>query len=120
MQNKKIKIISVIVPIFVIILLVIIFWQKNKSQPKDVIDTSGGIIKNADEVNKIKIEPLGIKQVEKIQIKFSWEAGGIKYNDALYFTQEEYAKLTPEAIEEMKTERFENWVNTINTSSKQQ
>lgn len=120
MQNKKIKIISVIVLIFVIILVAIIFWQKNKNQPKDAIDTSSEVIKNADEVNKIKTESSGVKQAEKIQIKFFWEVDGTKYNDALYFTPEEYAKLTPEAIEKMKTARFENWVKIVNTNSKQQ
>lgn len=31
------------------------------------------------------------------------------YKDALHFTEEEYAALTPEQIEAMKDERYQNW-----------
>lgn len=49
-----------------------------------------------------------------IQIPFKKKTeSGLEYNDALYFSQEEYAALTQEQIEEMKQTRFNNWLSVI-------
>jgi hypothetical protein len=49
-----------------------------------------------------------------IQIPFKKKTeDGLEYNDALYFSQEEYAALTEGQIEEMKQTRFNNWLSII-------
>lgn len=50
-----------------------------------------------------------------IRIKFTIERDGYSYADALYFSPQEYNSLTPEQIEAMKEERFQNWLTAINT-----
>lgn len=46
-------------------------------------------------------------------VVFEKTNGTYDYRDALYFTQEDYAGTTPEQIEAMKQERFDNWVAVI-------
>ena len=48
-----------------------------------------------------------------IRIIFDKTDGTNKYRDALYFTQENYNTVTPEQIEAMKQERFDNWLAVI-------
>lgn len=48
-----------------------------------------------------------------VMIRFEREYNGLKYQDALNFTQKEYAPLTKKEILKMQDERFENWVNQI-------
>jgi uncharacterized protein YaiL (DUF2058 family) len=45
----------------------------------------------------------------QVQVRFTVTDGDHTYTDALYFTPEEYASKTPEEIEAMKVQRFENW-----------
>lgn len=40
-----------------------------------------------------------------------------KYRDALHFTEEEYAALTPEAIEAMKDQRYTAWYEMVSQPS---
>lgn len=53
----------------------------------------------------------------KIQLIFRQDVqingSTIPYQDAFYFTQEEYATLTPERLQAMKDERVANWVSAI-------
>ena len=54
----------------------------------------------------------------KVQVRFSKRtAQGVEFNDALYFTQEEYAALSPEQLEAMKQARFDNWQEIVITAS---
>ena len=48
-----------------------------------------------------------------VRIVFEKTNGTNNYRDALYFTQENYDATTPEQIEAMKQERFDNWVAVI-------
>lgn len=54
----------------------------------------------------------------KIQVQFRKTYNGMDYNDALYFTQEEYNSITADEIESMKTQRFEAWKTAITTEPK--
>lgn len=75
---------------------------------RTVINLDHPIIKNPDEINNLGGE---------IQVKFSWEIDGYRYNDALYFTPEQYAALTPEKLDSLKQERLQNWANAVNEGS---
>lgn len=97
----------------VIIGLGFYFFTRGGGETKDTIDLSKGINKAPDIVGSVQIA-----QKEMVQVRFSWEAGGITYNDALNITKEQYAKLTPADIERMKEERFRAWVKTVNEGSK--
>lgn len=103
--NSKFKII--IVAILAAVAFSLFFFSKEK--PKDLINLENPIVKNQNEINQTE---------EMVQIKFSWEVDGVKYNDALYISKEEYDKLSAEEIEKMKQERFENWARTVNGQSK--
>lgn len=92
---------------------------RNPSE-KPVVDMSLPIEKISDQTSKISVPGIGNVAQEKIQVKFTWKAGDMPYSDALYFTPEEYAKLTPEAIEKMKLERMTNWANMVNAASRQE
>lgn len=92
--------------------------SQNPSE-KPIVDMSLPIEKTLDETNKIQM-PYGSGTREKIQVKFTWKAGDMSYSDALYFTPEQYEKLTPDEIEKMKLERMTNWANTVNTASRQE
>ncbi len=107
--NSKLK----IVVILAIIALGFYFFTREKSEPKDTIDLTLGVTKAPDTVENVQIA-----KKEMVQVRFSWEAGGITYNDALNITKEEYEKLTPADLERMKEERFQNWVKTVNEGSK--
>ena len=48
-----------------------------------------------------------------VMIRFEREYNGLKYQDALNFTQQEYDALTKEQIIKMQDERFNNWVRII-------
>jgi hypothetical protein len=50
-------------------------------------------------------------------VKIAFERGNepLIYKDALYFTEEEYAALSPEQIESMKDERYNRWYAIITT-----
>jgi len=49
----------------------------------------------------------------QIQNLFEREYNGMTFRDAIYFTPEEYAALTPQQITAMEDERFANWVSVI-------
>jgi hypothetical protein len=52
---------------------------------------------------------------DRVQVIFSKGTGTVIYRDALWFyTIEDYNNTTPEMIEEMKTERYNNWLIAIN------
>ncbi|MEK7116741.1 MAG: hypothetical protein AAB837_01080 [Patescibacteria group bacterium] len=111
-MNKKTKIIISTV-IAVLVLISVIFWQKNKNQPREAINTEAEVVKSEDNAAVVQIA-----NHEMIQIRFSWEQDGIKYNDALNILKSEYDKLSLEQIEKMKQERFDNWVKMVNEQSK--
>jgi hypothetical protein len=46
----------------------------------------------------------------KIQLIFTFKTPHGEYRDALYFTQEDWAKIKPEDIEDKKKERIDNWI----------
>lgn len=48
-----------------------------------------------------------------ISIPFRFETKYGAYSDTLWFTEEEYAALSEEQIEEMKQQRVANWINLI-------
>ena len=48
-----------------------------------------------------------------IQVRFRKSYKDIEFNDALYFTQAEYALKTEDEIDAMKEERFQAWCNII-------
>jgi|SRR3989338_7861492 len=48
-----------------------------------------------------------------VMIRFEREYKGLKYQDAMNFTQQEYDSLTKEEILKMQDERFNNWVKII-------
>ena len=50
-----------------------------------------------------------------IQVRFSINRDGLDFSDALVLTQDEYNSLTPDQIEQMKSDRFENWKTMIST-----
>jgi hypothetical protein len=55
------------------------------------------------------------KEKVRVQVQFSEDTEVGKYNDALYFTQEEYEQLTQKQIDAIKKQRVDNWVNIIKT-----
>jgi len=48
-----------------------------------------------------------------IKISFSKGTAPLEYNDALYFTEEEYASMSPEDIEKIKDERYQRWYDIV-------
>jgi hypothetical protein len=50
-----------------------------------------------------------------VRIIFEKNDGTYTFRDALHFTQEEYASITQEDIENLKQARFDNWIS-ITTS----
>lgn len=54
-------------------------------------------------------------QEVRIQVIFRTDTSKGTYQDALWFTQEEYDKVTPEEIEVMKQERIDNWLSVVST-----
>ena len=49
----------------------------------------------------------------KVKINFTKSNEQYSFSDALHFTQEEYATLTEQDIENMKQQRFDNWYAII-------
>lgn len=87
----------------------------SQDQQKPVIDLSQPITKNPDQIATTTI---GLSPQPKVQVRFSWEISGYKYNDALYFTPEEYEQLTPQRLDELKYQRIQAWAKMINEQSK--
>lgn len=106
--------------VILISLAVLVFFLSRNSSPENsyhtAVDLSHPIIKNPDAVAKVK-QDTGVAKRDRIQVKFFWEVDGYKYNDALYFTPEEYAALAPEKLEALKYERLKNWANLVNEQS---
>lgn len=50
-----------------------------------------------------------------IQVRFSMPSKYGEYQDALYFTEEEYKSLTQDDIDILKRTRRDNYVSTIDT-----
>jgi len=111
--NNRIKVGSIII-LGLILILGIFLANKKDDEQKEVINLKNEITKTQDE-----IQTMQVGQTEKVQIRFSWEVDGIKYNDALYLTQEQYEKLSESDIEKMKQQRFEHWAKSVNQQSKQ-
>lgn len=101
--------------IFIILILVFVGFLIYKIFPKEkeAIDTDAPVYKQED-----IISPVNIINKEMVQIRFSWEIDGIKYNDALNIEKSQYEKMTQEQIEKLKKERFENWIKIVNEQSK--
>lgn len=59
----------------------------------------------------------------KIQLVFKEtvkvKGQNLSYQDAFYFTQEEYAALSPEALRAKKDERIANWKNAVENPPKE-
>ena len=109
MKNKSKIIFTILILVFVGFLVYKIFHKE-----KEAIDTDAPVYKQEDIVDAVKII-----NKEMVQIRFSWEIDGIKYNDALNIEKSQYEKMSQEQIEKLKQERFENWVKNVNEQSKQ-
>ena len=48
-----------------------------------------------------------------IQVRFSEQTKYGEYQDALYYTEDEYAKLTEEDITAAKQARIDNWIQVV-------
>lgn len=105
---------NIIISIIIIAVVALGFWLYKSNEPRDVISTKSEVVKSEDNTATVQIA-----NHEMVQVRFSWEVDGIKYNDALNLTKEEYDKLTPEQIEKMKQERFDNWMKMVNKQSRQ-
>lgn len=46
-----------------------------------------------------------------IQVRFRIDRDGLSLSDALYFSQEEWASLTPEDVDALKEERYSAWIS---------
>lgn len=123
MVNLKNKILYSYLPIFLVMVLLVgflwfVFRNKRASDiEKDVIDLSQPVTKHQDQLGTVEVDSSGGKK-ELVQLKFSWEIQGIKYNDAINLTKAEYEKMTAEDLEQIKNERFYNWANSVNLQSK--
>lgn len=51
----------------------------------------------------------------RIQVIFKVDTEYGVFQDALWFTQEEYAKLTQADIDKMQQERIDNWIKIVTT-----
>lgn len=58
-------------------------------------------------------QPAVIDAIDQIVIKFRQPTEHGEYSDALYFTREEYAKLSEADIEAMIATRVSNWIAVI-------
>lgn len=57
-----------------------------------------------------------INQIDgKVQVIFEKGDSNQQFRDAIWMTQEEYDSTTPEAIEAIKQERYDNWLAIVNT-----
>ncbi len=48
-----------------------------------------------------------------IQVRFSKQTSIGEYNDALYYTQAEYASIAPAVVEAEKQARVDAWMNAV-------
>lgn len=48
-----------------------------------------------------------------IKIDFEKEYNGLKYKDSLTLTEEQHSSMSEQDIENLKQERFDNWVAII-------
>jgi hypothetical protein len=46
----------------------------------------------------------------KVQVVFTEKTSRGEFTDALYFTQEDFAKLDPDELKKRKQERVDNWI----------
>ncbi len=115
MKNYKSKILLSLLGVAVLVLFVFVGRGEN-NEVKDFIDLDNSFVTE----NEGSVENVKIANREMVQVRFSYEVNGIKYNDALNFTKDQYEKMSQEDIEEMKVERFKIWVNSVNKSSKQE
>jgi hypothetical protein len=115
MSILKSKII-LIPPLILLALFVFFGIRDGGRKERKVIDLDNSPITKNDG----SIEQVSIANKEMIQVRFSWEAGGIKYNDALNIPKDQYEKMTPQDIEKLKEERFIKWVDSVNASSMEQ
>lgn len=99
----------------VAVLIGVFVWAIQKEE-SFVIDPNAPLTKAEDKIETIEIAT-GENKKEMLQIRFSWESGGIKYNDAIVISRDAYEKMTPRDIEKIKQERFDAWVKTVNTNS---
>lgn len=56
-------------------------------------------------------------QETRIQVIFRVDTPHGAYQDALWFTKEEYDKVTQEEIDIKKQERVDNWIKIVSTPS---
>lgn len=55
-----------------------------------------------------------------IKIEFERTHNGFDFKDAIVLTQEEFDRLTEQQIEDIKEERFQNWINAITPQQEEQ
>ena len=56
-----------------------------------------------------------INQIDgKVQVIFKKSDGERTFRDAIWMTQAEYDATSPETIESIKQERFDNWLAIVN------
>lgn len=115
MKITKTKIILISALIVIGVIVFFVWPNKNKKQTGNFVDLENSVVTE----NEGSVNTVNIADREMVQVKFSYEVNGIKYNDALNILKSEYAKLSAEDIENMKVERFKNWVETVNAGSKQ-
>lgn len=48
-----------------------------------------------------------------IQIRLKREYNGVEFNDAIYFTEDEYKDIKPSEIEKLKEERFNSFKESV-------
>jgi hypothetical protein len=53
-----------------------------------------------------------------VQVKINKEEGGKRFQDARYYSEQEWGQKTSEEIEADVTERFENWKQVVEELSK--
>ena len=58
-------------------------------------------------------ETTDLNEDGKVRIIFEKEFEHGMFRDALYFTQEEYALLSEVEVEDMKQQRYDNWVAIV-------
>ena len=98
------KFISRHLPIVLSVILVLAAGLIYFSWPKQIEKQIDGIAGSIDTTTP---------HPSDVMIRFEREYNGIKYKDALNFTQEEYDALTRKEIIKMEDERFNNWVTII-------
>src|SRR3990167_8319618 len=98
-MKKAIKIILILGLVTLIIFLVV--GRQSKTRSDDVIDLENDLVTE----NESTVSNLNIANREMVQVKFSCEVNGIKCNDALDITKEEYDKLNKKNIKKKKKKK---------------